>query len=117
MFAIPPGVRDIIWRRVSFLNACDRVASHLKSRPHAVWKGTSLEGTQVVIRIPGEKVMELAQRDSSWYDTFVVKYLNHCTCSLWVLDDRVRLRFHLTNSGWYGSHERDLWHKAFGPGH
>lgn len=88
---LPTDIWNVILKRVWFLNVRDRLASHLLLRPKPVWQGTDLEGTEVVITIPGEKLMKLVQRDSSWCDMYYVFKLDHFMCILTVRNGRVRL--------------------------
>lgn len=113
MFILPPGVRNIVWKRVWFLNLRDRVASRLKLRPRAVWRGTAFDGTQVVLGIPGEKVMKLTQRNSNWSDMYTVKHLDRFMCMLLVESDRVYLRLLGVHSCSWCAPYRDQWFKNF----
>lgn len=118
MFILPSDVRCIIWKKVWFLNVRDRLAVRLLSRPQPVWQGTASEGTQVDIIIPGGKCMKLTQRDSSWYDLYCVRRIDHrFTCVLHVRHDRVELWLsEFQGCHWCAIFHSNQWYEYFNDG-
>lgn len=111
---LPTDIWNIILKRVWFLNVRDRLAAHLLLRPKPVWQGADVEGTAVVITIPGQKSMKLVQRDSSWTDLYFVKQLDHFICILTVCNGRVRLcLFQDILCGYSSSLRPDRWSKCW----